>query len=484
MTETQRIILGYAVITLYVLAVIFFGEFLHKKCKVEKILARKIEHILTGACWLLGYLFFGVTYHNVLINGLAFVALILITHLRLMESVEHSDGKKNYGLVFFGLSTFVVAAIGVFVFPDLYPLAGIAYYCLTLGDGLAPMVAKLFKKGNPKLIKDKSLWGCSTVFIVCTLTAAVFNACFSLGFSPLFLLSIGGLATICEAFGGKADNLAINFLVYAYLILYALGFIPESIVLMLVITPSLALLVGYKKSLTFWANLLAVIYLGLITYFLGYAGFTTVCTLFILEAVVSHFAKGIAAKNQPKGKQQPRQFKQIFANSIVCLVFAFLYYVFKRPVYEYAAYTAVLAEFCDSIASDVGKLSKKAPVDILKGKPLPVGISGGISLLGTLAAVVAAFSTTLLPFIFLPFNFKLYLWIAALAFGGTLIDSVLGSAVQALYQCPVCNHWAEKSMHCDTPAVLIKGIRIIDNSAVNLLSGIIIALISLLFVFI
>ena len=114
MTETQRIILGYAVITLYVLAVIFFGEFLHKKCKVEKVLARKIEHILTGACWLLGYLFFGVTYHNFLINGLAFIALILITQLRLMESVEHSDGKKNYGLIFFGLSTFIVAAIGVF----------------------------------------------------------------------------------------------------------------------------------------------------------------------------------------------------------------------------------------------------------------------------------------------------------------------------------------------------------------------------------
>ena len=104
--------------------------------------------------------------------------------------------------------------------------------------------------------------------------------------------------------------------------------------------------------------------------------------------------------------------------------------------------------------------------------------------MGTVAAIAAAFSTTLLPFIFLPFNLKVYLWIAALAFGGTLIDSVLGSAVQALYQCPVCNHLAEKSIHCDTPAVLIKGIRIIDNSAVNLLSGIIIALISLLFVFI
>ena len=77
-----------------------------------------------------------------------------------------------------------------------------------------------------------------------------------------------------------------------------------------------------------------------------------------------------------------------------------------------------------------------------------------------------------------------YLILSALAFGGTIIDSILGSSIQVLYKCPVCNLFTERKTHCDSTAVKVKGISIIDNTTVNLMSGIIIAAITIALSFI
>jgi uncharacterized membrane protein len=53
---------------------------------------------------------------------------------------------------------------------------------------------------------------------------------------------------------------------------------------------------------------------------------------------------------------------------------------------EHTHWTEALA---DSVASDVGVLSKKDPISLCRFRPVPRGLSGGVSLLGTAASFAA-----------------------------------------------------------------------------------------------
>ena len=133
----DNIILGYLFSFVYMIAVILVGETVQKKLGTDKELTRKVEHIATSASWALCYVFVGATYHLVIVNLLALVGLTLITFAGLMKSVEREDTARSWGLMYFGISTFVNAALAVFIDIRLVPLTCIAYYCLSLADGFA-----------------------------------------------------------------------------------------------------------------------------------------------------------------------------------------------------------------------------------------------------------------------------------------------------------------------------------------------------------
>ena len=99
------------------------------------------------------------------------------------------------------------------------------------------------------------------------------------------------------------------------------------------------------------------------------------------------------------------------------------------------------------------------------------GLSGGVSLLGTGAALVSAFLFLLFPLLSGALSVRFYLATAAIAFLGTLADSVVGACFQSLYTCRVCGKRVETAAHCNTPAQLVKGFALIDNVAVNHIAG-------------
>ena len=70
---------------------------------------------------------------------------------------------------------------------------------------------------------------------------------------------------------------------------------------------------------------------------------------------------------------------------------------------------------------------------------------------------------------------------AALASGlaGSLVDSLLGASVQAIYFCPACAKETEKTTHgCGTPTQHRRGWRWLNNDAVNFVSSLIGALVA------
>ena len=133
----------------------------------------------------------------------------------------------------------------------------------------------------------------------------------------------------------------------------------------------------------------------------------------------------------------------------------------------------------DSVSSDVGTLSRKAPHDILRRKPVPAGLSGGISLLGTVCALVASAAIAAATVWQLALNWTDGLIMTALIFGQSVLDSLLGSGLQVKYRCAVCGELTEEKTHCDLAALRHSGRAWMDNNMVNFLSSLAVTLAAL-----
>ncbi len=481
MDETLKIVLGYIVFFAFMGGVIFIGELISKKTSIDKELCRKLEHIATGFSWLICCYFTGATIHTLIINFVGLIILGLITFTGFMKSVERDDNDgKSYGLFYFGLSTFIVMALTLIFNTDFYYFTGISYYCMVLGDGFAPITARIFKNKNAKIINEKTLVGAITVFALSCFSAWIFSYVCGLNLTPLFIISLGALASVCELVSSNCtDNLTVEFAVFGYLVLNYYGLATVSLQIALIVALPILLLNGYKKALTNGANIISYIYFLLSAYFVGASMSTTIAVLYLLSAVVGVITvKKYNEKHHEKVKIS-RKAKQIIANSVVALALCAIYYLTEEKLFLYSAFAVIVEEFADSMSSDIGRISRRIPRDIIGFKQLPTGISGGVTALGSLSALVACAVALAIPFTFGVMSINIYLILIGITLIGVFIDSILGSRLQVLYKCSKCGALTESPVHCNENANYHKGVKWLDNSLVNLLSGVITALLTL-----
>lgn len=133
--------------------------------------------------------------------------------------------------------------------------------------------------------------------------------------------------------------------------------------------------------------------------------------------------------------------------------------------------TAALAgASADTWATEIGRAAGGTPRDILTGKPVPTGTSGGVTTAGTLAGAAGAVLIGLVAGVMTG-------W-ATLTVAGTLIgflsmmaDSVLGARWQVRYSCPACRVECEERRHrCGAVAGYQRGVPWLNNDAVNALA--------------
>lgn len=485
MSETVSIVLGYVVFFSYMLLVLGVGELFRRIFHWNEETCRKVEHLATSLSWLICYWFTKDTIHTLIINVVGFVLLAIVTLCGIFKSVERKDASKSYGVMFFGLSTAIVMAITIFVNKDFYPFTGIAYYCMALGDGFAPLFAKWFGKANFKLTKKKSFVGTCTVFVFSSLSTLVFSVAFGLQLGALMILSTGALAAVVELFSEKCtDNLTLVFFIFGYQVLNYYGLATLPLQVALVVALPFVIANGSLRALTPAANCASLIFLLFFAYFGDFPLFTTVLSLYVLSAVIGIVTSVIYNRKYGKVPRSPRNIVQILANSSICFVCITVWYFAHLQVFLWAAYAALAEEFADSAASDVGKLSPVQPRNIITFKKMQAGISGGVSLVGSLGALLGAAVAMVIPFAFGVFGWQYYCLLAAVSFVGTFADSLLGALLQVLYRCPTCGADTEAREHCGTQSVKVKGVKWIGNSMVNLLAGILTALLAAFALFI
>ena len=172
-------------------------------------------------------------------------------------------------------------------------------------------------------------------------------------------------------------------------------------------------------------------------------------------------------------KSGARSAKQILANGTIALISTVLFVITENRVFLILFAVGVGETFADSIASDIGVLSKKIPRDICTWKQITPGISGGISSLGIAASISASIVFGVFSYICIRTSVSESLIIMVFSFLGSIIDSLIGSRLQAKYQCNVCKGFTEKKFHCEAQTNHIRGIKLMDNCAVNFHSNLI-----------
>lgn len=236
-----------------------------------------------------------------------------------------------------------------------------------------------------------------------------------------------------------------------------------------------------KQSLNLYASIFAFFLIIASLVFGGLYGFCLLLLVYGLIAFIDHIFKrkidfAVSSINKKSGT---RDFVQVFVNGFASFVAIILFYSTKNHAFI-VAYTIGLAEaFADSAASDIGVLSDSPPFDICTFKKIDKGISGGISFLGTVASFIACLLCSCVYYIVFR-SIKTSFFVLIIPFLGCVLDSILGSRLQAKFKCAVCGKNTEKLSHCDEKTLFVSGIRFIQNCTVNFISNTATVIVSIL----
>ncbi|MEM3712865.1 MAG: DUF92 domain-containing protein [Thermoproteota archaeon] len=253
----------------------------------------------------------------------------------------------------------------------------------------------------------------------------------------------------------------------------------------------------FSKSLTL-SGIIASTLVGLVTIFLGGWDCFIILLVFLILGVIftkyKHSEKSPGTLAQEKGGV--RTWINVFANGGPAIIPLVLEYFYAMEVFKVFFLSAVCSAASDTLSTEIGLLSKSKPRLITDlRKRVDRGVSGGVTLLGTLAGLLASLTIALMPlvtiatgltglFVNIKDVLRLILASASAGFLGMIVDSLLGATVQALYVSKETGLFYEDPRKCNGECILVRGFRHFGNNAVNfsscLIAGVIGALIYML----
>ena len=245
---------------------------------------------------------------------------------------------------------------------------------------------------------------------------------------------------------------------------------------------------GYRKESLSASGVMGALIVGTLTFGLGgWAWGLLLIAFFVSSSFLSHYRqmdKEDLAEKFAKGRR--RDLGQALANGGWGAALAVLYAFFPSQLFWAAFVGAMSTVNADTWATELGVLNPVPPRLITSGRRVPVGSSGGVSTLGTLATLAgglfigaAALALNWLAAWgqHLPLR-RMDWWLIPMAMmsglAGSFFDSLLGATAQAIYYCDACQKETERTVHrCGALTHQIRGWRWLDNDLVNLLSSIV-----------
>ncbi|WP_339821147.1 DUF92 domain-containing protein [Paenibacillus sp. FSL R7-0216] len=245
---------------------------------------------------------------------------------------------------------------------------------------------------------------------------------------------------------------------------------------------------AYKKKSLSLSGTLAAFVMGTVYYGAGNLfWFGILLLFFVSSSAFSHFRGDRKAELEKSyAKSGRRDAGQVLANGGLGMLACLGNLFWPDPAWAYFFVGTMAAVTADTWATEWGGLSKREPRSILNGRRVPPGTSGGVTLLGSTAALAGAACiggaawllrlwtgddayNEVVPALFALVKWGLIGGVSGLV--GAFADSWLGATIQDMQRCTVCGKEVEVAVHCDQATVHLRGYRWMDNDMVNLLSS-------------
>lgn len=161
---------------------------------------------------------------------------------------------------------------------------------------------------------------------------------------------------------------------------------------------------------------------------------------------------------------------QVAANGGLFAMLAFRAGGAPESTYGIAAAGALAAASADTWATELGTLWGGRPRSIVNWRLTDPGMSGGVTLIGTVSGVAGAvLVAVVVALIFgLPLHGKFVGAVIAGGVAGCIADSLIGATLQARRWCAHCKEWTERRVHpCSYRTVHGAGLHWVSNDVVN-----------------
>lgn len=437
---------------------VLVAEVLRRTRIVHPVFARKILHI--GAISVSAFsVYFLEIEQLLLIIGLAIPLLATAVFLGFFKDDE--TGRRSYGILYFAISFFALTYFFGADQPHLvyYPLMVLAW-----SDGLATVVGYGFGKRKLDFSPEgKTLEGALT-FAVVTFVVLAFGSRLlpdlipSIEWKQAFFMAV--FLAILESLSLRSfDNLWVPAACVYWILISATG---DSFYYSLAI-PVLAFFAFRRKWLTSGGAFAAAI--------LGWV-FLVNPEPEIIVFPAAFFLIGSLLSKLPGHRDEGsvRDANQVFANGLIPAMCFMAYFIWTDSVFLIAGVSGFAFALSDTSASEIGVRMGGNHYKILNGKKAKAGVSGAITLPGSLAGLIFAFVPTALAYLPL-FEFSLTqcLIIGIAGILGNLADSLIGDLFQAKYSNPdgtIRESYLEKN---EKP---VSGFSWVNNSTTNLLASI------------
>lgn len=440
-------------------------ELLVKKQWLNKLLGRKFLH-LTAICtcaWAINH------FENRLLLAYTFLLFFFILLWVIRKGWMQVNEYKTYGIALFPL------AFALLLFIPAVSNSIIVYAVLILGisDALAGITGEKFGKQKIVFLSETKSWaGFAAFFISAFIISLFYFNNFSMH-GILLCLALAILPAITELFSYRgSDNLTVPLLTASWvmLILNFNNFQLLQLLVSILFFAALSIYVVYKKWLTI-SGAVAACWMALLLYATG--GYKA----FIAPGIFLVSGSLLSKLNKPATEKDGRNAIQVFANGIIGMLFMILYGITQQDIFLITAIVSFVISMSDSTSSETGVYIKGVTYDILSFKKMEPGLSGGISLPGTLAGLAGGFFLSYITGYFYQFTLPEIFWITAAGFTGMMLDSILGSWLQVKYKTKQGVIIENKVQESE----IFKGLSWCNNDMVNFISNL---LITLLFWFI
>ena len=442
---------------------IIISEFVLKKIYSNNT-NRQIVHITVGIAVSFTPYFFTHNHQPVLL-ALIFLIVNFFSQRNNFLKSFHNIERESYGTIFYPISYLLLALL----FWDYSNHITISFLILAIADPLASIIGENVKSkisfnilGDNKTVQGSiAMFVCSLVIIL-ILSNHFFNN-WDITYKLLAAIIISIAVTIAEAVSYKgSDNISIPITAFLFVELLhhidrnQIGFNYTISILLIILILYVAHLRNHLSISGFiGAAMMAVFLLG----FGGSGYLYPLVTFFITSSILTLVRKENINKNNSN-----RNINQVYANGGPALFICIANYFQPSDLLYPCFLASVAAANSDTWGTELGKLSKLDPIDIISRNKVSPGTSGGITIIGIIGSLLGSIIIGLVGYLYTSNKITILLVIIA-GFLSSLIDSILGSTNQARFISPKGSIITEKY---EMNYFLFTGSKIINNDTVNL----------------